>query len=225
MAWKYSEGILLFKDKADGLNLLHDKTKECEEVLPYSGINFLDSVTPILQFLDSDLPIPWFWSSNSVTLILQFVNVILQIHDSDPQMPWLWSSTPWFWSANSLTLILQYCDSDPPSLWLWSCNSMTLIICQVEKFVAKVKAEKERARKALEMEARREQGAVWLNFYFNCSLFHFLFDPFLRKTDKQRNKKYKQRSNKQTNATIKLMPQTKKENQTKQKKHKKSNTN
>ena len=44
------------------------------------------------------------------------------------------------------------------SRWLWPC--------QVEKFVAKVKAEKERARKALEMEARREQGAVSSNFLF-----------------------------------------------------------
>ena len=32
--------------------------------------------------------------------------------------------------------------------------------------MAKVKAEKERARKALEMEARREQGAVSSNFLF-----------------------------------------------------------
>ena len=112
ITWKHSE-IFTFKDKADGLNLLHEKTKECEEV-------FLNSVTQILQFCDSDPPILWRYSSKSLTLILQF-------DDSNLAIPRLCS-------------------------------------CQVEKFVAKVKAEKERARKALEMEARREQGAVSLNF-------------------------------------------------------------
>ena len=49
--------------------------------------------------------------------------------------------------------------------------------CQVEKFVAKVKAEKERARKALEMEARREQGAVSSTFFnFPLSLKIYLFN-------------------------------------------------
>ena len=55
--------------------------------------------------------------------------------------------------------------------------------CQVEKFVAKVKAEKERARKALEMEARREQGAVsstLFNFPLSLKIYLFNFTFLLR---------------------------------------------
>ena len=117
--------------------------------------------------------------------------------DSNPPIPWHSSSI-------FLILILQISDSDLQNPWLWSSNLVTLIIGQVEKFVAKVKAEKERARKALEMEARREQGAVSLNFYFRFSLcllpfFRFFFHlsfHFIFRTNKD---------NKKTNAVNKQM--------------------